>query len=323
MVHRTHHLYLFFKNTEFGKLHVVIQYTIERDPNYFTIVFYGQCKYKDAVFTTLSSLLSNYCITVACFGHLLWPSSGFSEIIFMKWHECTLLYIPSKWWAVEFQFSYCIPLKQTIVASYCFVVCWCMFPPQSVRNLQQCKKWHTIAVSVGKRHVYLVTGPGSSVYWYPVPVGTKRRTCVHTQTDCACVWCRCGILSAGVEMILWLCISWANAWTRTEVADHQHQTRSWVTQQHGAGRQTCIGETDMKMVQWLWRWSFDIMDKDTSGWPSTSNTIMGDINSIVQADRHVLVKQLDLAFSTSHSRVWDIILECLSCKHRSGVLHLA
>jgi len=27
------------------------------------------------------------------------------EIIIVKWHEHTLLYIPSKWWTVEFQFS--------------------------------------------------------------------------------------------------------------------------------------------------------------------------------------------------------------------------
>lgn len=205
------------------------------------------------------------------------------------------------------------PVKQKIVASCSFVICWCMFPLQSVRNLQQRRKCHTSAVSVGKWQVYQVTGLGRGVQWYPVPVSTKQRTCAHPQTDCACVWCRCGIRSTGLEMVLWLCKWWANAWTRTVVADHQHQTQSWVTQHNGAGRQTCIGETGMEMVQWLCRWSLDIMDKDTSGWPSTSNTIVDDINSLVQVYRHVLVKQLDLAFSASHSRVWDIVLECLSC----------
>jgi hypothetical protein len=238
---------------------------------------------------------------------------GLSEIIIVKWRECTLLYIPSKLCTMEFQFSSCIPVKQKIVASCSFVICWCMFPLQSVRNLQQYRKCHTSAVSVGKWQVYWVTGPGRGVHWYPVPVGTKHRTHAHPQTDCTCVWCKCGILSTGVEMILWLCKWWANAWRETIVADHQHQTQSWVTWHNGAGRQTCIGKTGMEMVQWLCRWSLDIMDKDTSGWPSVSNTIVGDINSLVRVYRHVLVKQLDLAFSASHSRVWDIVLECLGC----------
>jgi len=45
--------------------------------HYFTLVLYDQCNYEDAVFTTLYFLLSNYCIIVTCFGHLLWLSSGF------------------------------------------------------------------------------------------------------------------------------------------------------------------------------------------------------------------------------------------------------
>jgi len=36
-----------------------------------------------------------------------------------------------------------------------------------------------------------------------------------------------------------------------------------------------------------------------------------DINSLVWVYRHVLAKQLDLAFGASHSRLWDIVLECL------------
>jgi hypothetical protein len=126
--------------------------------HYFTVVLCDQCKYKDAVFTTLTSLLSNYCITVTCFGHLSWPSPGFSEIIIVERHEHTLLNIPSKWWTVEYEFSCCIPVKQTIVASWSFVICWCMFPPQSVRNLQQYRKCHTTALSVRKWQVYWVTG---------------------------------------------------------------------------------------------------------------------------------------------------------------------
>jgi len=90
--------------------------------HYFTVVLCDQCKYKNAVFATLTSLVSNYCITVTCFGHLLWPSSGFLEIIAAKWHERTLFYIPSKWWTVEFQFSCCIPVKQKICGK--LVLCY-------------------------------------------------------------------------------------------------------------------------------------------------------------------------------------------------------
>jgi hypothetical protein len=171
---------------------------------------------------------------------------GLSEIIIAKWHERTLLYIPSKWWTVEFEFS-CVPVKQKIVASCSFVICWCMFPLQSIGNLQQYRKCHTSAVSVRKWQVYCVTGPGRGVRWYSVPVDTKHRMCAHSQTDCACMWCRCGILSTGVEIVLWLCKWWANAWTRTVVADHQHQTQSWVTQHNYAGRETCTGETGITL----------------------------------------------------------------------------
>jgi len=191
---------------------------------------------------------------------------GLLEVIIAKW-----LYIPSKWWTVKFQFSCCIPVKQKTVASCSFVIRWCMFPLQSVRNLQQCGKCHTSAVSVGKWQVYWVTGPGRGVHWYPVPVGAKHRMYAHPHTDCACVWCRCGILSTSVEMVLWFCKWWANAWIRTVLADHQHQTQSWVNQHNGAGRQAwkwCSDFVDGHRI--LWTWTQVVDQHQTQSWMTST-----------------------------------------------------
>ena len=199
-----------------------------------------------------------YCLIIASLWHVLVTFCGHLWAFGDNYRKMAWTYTARH--SIKMMDS-CIPVKQKTVASCSFVICWCMFPLQSVRNLQQCRKCHTNAVSVGKWQVYWVTGPGRGVQWYPLPVGTKHRMCAHPQTDCACVWCRCGILSAGVEMVLLLCKWWANAWTRTVVADHQHQTQSWVTQHNGADRHV--------LVKQAWKWCSDFVGGNWISWTGT------------------------------------------------------
>ena len=53
-------------------------------------IWYAVLYTKHTVCPTLAFLLPNYSITATCFGPLLWPSSGSSQIIIKKSHTCTM-----------------------------------------------------------------------------------------------------------------------------------------------------------------------------------------------------------------------------------------
>jgi hypothetical protein len=55
----------------------------------------------------------------------------------------------------------------------------------------------------------------------------------------------------------------------------------------------------------------NLMDEQRSGRPSTSADLARDIDTAVQADRHVCIAQLEIRFNLSRGTIWDIVHERL------------
>ena len=69
-------------------------------------------------------------------------------------------------------------------------MCWYVVPLVGGRYPHQCRKH---SASDPAELVDKKTG----ICLYPIPVGTKHKTCKHPLTDCGCMWCR-----YGVELVL-------------------------------------------------------------------------------------------------------------------------
>jgi hypothetical protein len=55
----------------------------------------------------------------------------------------------------------------------------------------------------------------------------------------------------------------------------------------------------------------NVMDEQRSGQPSTSADLVLDIDAAVQADRRVIIAQLEIRFNLSRGTIWDIVHESL------------
>jgi hypothetical protein len=83
-----------------------------------------------------------------------------------------------------------------------------------------------------------------------------------------------------------------------------------------------VSGANVMTVQHLRKWcrEFDsgrvnVMDEQRSGLPSTSADLVQDIDAAVQADRRVIIAQLEIRFNFSRGTIWDIVHVRLGYTH--------